>query len=319
MSLHYYKRRYFRGEICACQERLDGKVVIVTGANSGIGKETSFILARKGATVILACRNEVEGQRVAKDIYYSTGNSFIKCEYLDLTSFESIQLFVDRLKKSGIHSVYALINNAGIFYHPFKLTEGGFEITFQTNYLGPFFLTILLININLLKHKSRIVNVVSEAHRFPKQLVVDEVCLPRPELNKFIRYGESKLCLVLFSNKLASHLKGIAVFNVDPGNVETNVYRHFPLLNNKFLFALQKPIRWFLVKTPVQGAQTIIHVVSSSSCSEYSGSYFSDCKVKTPSDLALDKNLANNLFNNSLKWCGLMLNVDNKNVQETTV
>ncbi|XP_075222037.1 retinol dehydrogenase 11-like isoform X3 [Lycorma delicatula] len=243
----YFFKRYFRGEICACQERLDGKVVIVTGANSGIGKETSFILARKGATVILACRNEVEGQRVAKDIYYSTGNSFIKCEYLDLTSFESIQLFVDRLKKSGIHSVYALINNAGIFYHPFKLTEGGFEITFQTNYLG------------------------------------------------------------------------IAVFNVDPGNVETNVYRHFPLLNNKFLFALQKPIRWFLVKTPVQGAQTIIHVVSSSSCSEYSGSYFSDCKVKTPSDLALDKNLANNLFNNSLKWCGLMLNVDNKNVQETTV
>lgn len=310
-------KRQFSGGVCSCKERLDGKVVVITGANSGIGKETSVFLAGKGASVILACRNNSEGQFIAEKLRNSTGNPYISCEYLDLTSFKSIRAFVQRLKELGVN-VYALINNAGVFYHPVKLTDDKFETTFQTNYLGPFYLTILLLNNNLLKEESRVINVVSEAHRFPKKLDVNEVSEPRPEINQFIRYGESKLCLVIFTRSLSSRLKGVTVFNVDPGNVETNVYRNFPLLKNKFLFALQKPLRWIFVKTPKQGAQTVVHVATSSSVAAFSGSYFSDCTIKSPSDLALDKELADNLWDKSLEWCGLTDNQTNEDVQETT-
>lgn len=149
---------------------------------------------------------------------------------------------------------------------PPKTTADGLERTFQTNYLGPFYLTTSLLPL-LDNTSSRILNVSSLGH-----LQSDTLCntdlhctfLDSPA-NRFRSYCYSKLCLVSFSWTLSNHLKDtsspVTVHCVDPGNTETNIYRHFPALSNPFLFYLQKPIRYFLIKTAREGAQGVLHAI----------------------------------------------------------
>ncbi|KAG8228465.1 hypothetical protein J437_LFUL009330, partial [Ladona fulva] len=252
------EKRRFAGGKCRCSSQLGGKVVIITGASSGIGKATALELGKRGAHVVLACRNLSEAEKVREWIVKCTGNEFITCIHLDLNSFDSIRKFVEEFKQgnlfyiTGHQKLYALVNNAGSFY-----------------------LTNLLLDVLKDSAPSRIVNVASNSHRLVTKLELKDVNFDN-SYDYFKVYGQSKLCLVLFGEKLAEVLTGsdILVDTIDPGNVETRIYRNFPFLSNPVLFALQKPIRLFVVKTPWEGAQSIIHSVLRPAENSISGKYF---------------------------------------------
>lgn len=211
---------------------------------------------------MLACRDIEKGTRISKDIISSTNNSRISVEHLDLTSLASVSAFSKRIINLN-QPVFALVNNAGIFYAKPSNTVDAIEVTFQTNYLSPFLLSLLVLPA-LRKHSSsRIINLSSRAHLIPTEI-------PNPEfhqtfedtsLKRFEAYQYSKFCLTLSAHHLSeiSDQRTVKVLCVDPGNTETNIYRSFPQLANPVAFALQKPIRFFCVKTPTEGIQSILH------------------------------------------------------------
>ena len=147
---------------CKSNRRMDEKVVIVTGANTGIGRETAANLAQRGARVILACRTMKKAQQVAKHIIKQSHNKHVCPMKLDLCSFQSIRKFVQDFKKKE-DKLDVLINNAGVFGpHERVITEDGLETTFQTNHFGPFLLTLLLLPTLKSTTPSRIINVSSQ-------------------------------------------------------------------------------------------------------------------------------------------------------------
>lgn len=195
-------------------------------------------------------------------------------QHLDLASLESVANFARQFQNTN-HSIYALINNAGIFYAQPANTIDDIEITFQTNYLGQFLLTLLLLPAlrrntfeeNNQQLPNRIIFLSSAAH-----LHISSTPCPKfhgkfedtPE-NRFAAYQYSKLYLVLFAHRLnrllATDSNVLTIHCVDPGNTETSIYRTFPQLSDPVLFAVQKPLRFFIIKTPYEAAQSILHIV----------------------------------------------------------
>lgn len=215
----------------------------------------------------MGCRDIEKANRVKEKICLKTGNSNINIFELDLASLTSVSKFSQDILDS-VESVYAIVNNAGIFYTPPRNTIDGFEETFQVNYLSVFLLTLLLLPA-LRKHRdpARVVCVGSESH-------LQAWLFPQPEYHKafedsaedrFRAYFYSKFCLTLFSWKLSNLIENsnISVHCVDPGNTETSIYRTFPTLTRKISKWIQKPIRIFVVKTPLEGAQSILHAILS--------------------------------------------------------
>lgn len=225
-------------------------------------------------------------------------------ESVDLASFASTKAFADRIIASQ-KTVYALINNAGIFYQPPGLTADGIDITFQTNYLGPFLLTLLLLPaLRANGAGARIINLSSKAHLAPTEFntsdphqAYEDTCQ-----NRFAAYQFSKFYLVLFANRLNRILQNskVSVHCVDPGNVETNIFRTFPPLANPLLFALQKPIRLFCIKTPIEGAQSIVHALLATAPSFYITNL---CESRDVHYRAFDPCLAEALWLTSRKLC----------------
>ncbi|XP_022911822.1 retinol dehydrogenase 12-like [Onthophagus taurus] len=305
-TVSYGVIKYFAGGVCNCKARLDGLVIIITGANSGIGKALSKELAKRGATLILACRDIQKGidlkQEIINSGYLNVFQIYVKS--LDLNSFDSIYKFSQSINEE-FHEIYALVNNAGVFYHPQKLTKDKFDVTYQTNYLGPFILTHYLLKILKRSEHSRIINVTSEAHRNVNVYDLKAVSNCQAEFRShFTAYGVSKLGVLLFTKELAKKLKctNIIVNAANPGNVETPIYRNFPPLSNPWLFALQWPIRKIVVKSPIQGAQTILHSLLTSNRS--TGQYYSDCKLCLPSPIALDDHLSREYYEFTLELLG---------------
>ncbi|KAM7422140.1 hypothetical protein PAMA_010284 [Pampus argenteus] len=130
----------------ACTVRLKGKTAIVTGANTGIGKFVALDLARRGARVILACRNESRGTTALKEIREKSGNSDVHLRLVDLSSLDSVREFAERILKEE-KALHILVNNAGVSGLPRQITKDGLEASFATNHLGPFLLTNLLLGV----------------------------------------------------------------------------------------------------------------------------------------------------------------------------
>lgn len=294
------KKRY-SGKSCTCPEQLDGKLIIITGGNSGVGKAAANILANKGAHILLACRSTYEGEKAVKEIIRSTGNKNVWCAHLDLASFINIVQFVKSFKETG-RKLYAVVNNAAIFYQSHNLTENGFDVTLQTNYLGPFLLTYLLLDVLKAGAPSRIINVSSEAHKLPQTFSVNYFIDSAAEENKFCLYGQTKLALNLFSNKLACIVKGtgVTVNCVNPGNVRSNIYRSFPPIRDIPFYSFKRFLLWLKFKSPQEGAQTVVHLLTCSDIATVSGKYFSECREEEMSDLARCNKLMNELWNKTL-------------------
>jgi retinol dehydrogenase-12 len=128
-------RFYFSGARCKSKNRLDDKVAIITGGNTGIGYYTALDFAKRGAHVILACRDLIKAEKAATEIKKLTGNRKIEVEHLDLADLDSIRSFADKMRK-GLTKLDLLVNNAGIMMCPKWRTKQGFEMQFGTNHLG---------------------------------------------------------------------------------------------------------------------------------------------------------------------------------------
>ncbi|XP_047994677.1 retinol dehydrogenase 11-like [Leguminivora glycinivorella] len=276
---------------CTCKTKLNNKVVIVTGSNTGIGFETAKDLARREAKVILACRDQAKGIRARDDIIKVTGNRNVVYKQLDLASFKSVRTFVSQILETETH-VHILINNAGTGKLDNSLTEDKLPVEMQINHFGPFLLTKLLLPMIKSSSPSRIINVSSLMHRYGT-IDLDNIHKPAKSWLQHSRvYSNSKLANVLFTKKLSRELSGagvgVAVNCLHPGAVSTDIFRHQPALS-RFLISL-------VFKTPEEGAQTTIHLAVSPELGDVTGKYFSDCNETASSCRSEDKKLADKLW-----------------------
>jgi NAD(P)-dependent dehydrogenase (short-subunit alcohol dehydrogenase family) len=183
--------------------------IIVTGGNSGIGKQTATALAAAGHSVLIAARTIPKSELAAAEM---AGD--VEVAYLDLADLTSVRKFAD-----SVETVDVLVNNAGVLGLPLSRTADGFETHMGTNYLGHFALTCLLGD----RIKDRVVSVTSMNHRFSRMHLDDLNWHTRP-YSKWAAYGESKLAVMLFTDELAR--RGVRAIAVDPGGADTNIARY---------------------------------------------------------------------------------------------
>ena len=279
---------------------MKNKVVLVTGANSGIGRAASLALAKMGATIVMVARNKERGEAARAEIIKESQNNSVDLLLADLSSLESVrQLATEFQKKYSKLSV--LINNAGLFNQRRHVTTDGYEDTFATNYLAPFLLTNLQLDLLKASAPSRIINVSSVGH-YNGHINFDDLNLEK-EYGGWKAYGQSKLALILFTHELAKKLQGtgVTVNAVHPGTVATNIWSR-PLGPVGFIMALPK----LFMTTPRQGAETIVYLASSPNAKDLNGEYLEKRRVKKSSNESYDEGIAQRLWDVSAKLTGLL-------------
>ncbi|KAG7473267.1 hypothetical protein MATL_G00093920 [Megalops atlanticus] len=296
-------RRWLAGGVCRSKVRLDGKTVLITGANTGIGKETAVDLATRGARVILACRDMTRANTAADEIRQRSGNGNVVIKMLDLASLQSVRnLAKDILENEERLDI--LINNAGVMMCPKWRTEDGFEMQFGVNHLGHFLLTNCLLDLLKKSAPSRIVNVSSLAHE-KGEIYFDDINLDKdycPQKS----YRQSKLANVLFSQELAARLEGtgVTVYSLHPGVIRTELGRHFWPTIPLWKRIIFQPLL-LLIKSPWEGAQTTIYCAVEESLEKTSGLYYSDCAPKEAAPQGHDAATAKKLWDVSASMVGL--------------
>ncbi|XP_068169877.1 retinol dehydrogenase 11 [Antennarius striatus] len=297
-------KKWMAGRACNSKTRLDGKTVLITGGNTGIGKETAVDLAKRGARVILACRDMNRANKAAEEVRRRSGNDTVIVRKLDLASLQSVhQLAKDVLASEERLDV--LINNAGVMCCPKWHTEDGFEMQFGVNHLGHFLLTNCLLDLLKKSSPSRIVNVSSLAHE-RGQIHFDDINLDK-DYEPWKSYRQSKLANVLFSKELAKKLQGTGVttYSLHPGVIRTELGRHFLPTMPLWKRIVYRPISVFM-KSPAEGAQTTIYCAVEESLQDQSGLYYSDCAPKTAAPQGLDDEAAKKLWDLSASMVGLV-------------
>jgi len=296
-------RKFIQGPVYRKKNRIDGKVVIVTGCNTGIGKETVLELARRGAKIYMACRDPARCEAARIEIIDRTQNQQLFNRSLDLGSLESVRNFVARFKAEESR-LDLLINNAGIMACPRSLTADGYEQQFGVNHLGHFLLTNLLLDLLKQSSPSRIVVVSSVAHIFGR-INRDDLMSERKYSKFFGAYSQSKLSNILFTKKLSTLLKdsGVTVNCCHPGLVRTELNRHFSGPN--WTRNTLKVLSLYLFKTPRAGAQTSLRLALDPSLEGSTGGYYSDCMRFPVVPWASDMDTANWLWTESEKLVGL--------------
>ncbi|MFX0005890.1 MAG: SDR family oxidoreductase [Candidatus Hermodarchaeota archaeon] len=245
---------------------MEGKVCIITGANSGIGKETALALAKMNATVVMLCRNKQRGEKAQKEIIEQSKNKNVDLLLCDLSSLKDIKNLISEFKNK-YEKLHVLINNAGVMLKNRIISLDGFEMNFAVHVLGPFLLTNLLLDILKKSAPSRIIVVASAAHKRAK-IDFEDLQSENKKYRLFSAYGISKLAEILFTYELSRRLEGTKVTAnaVHPGVVATNLGRD----QSKFS-------QWFakkFFKSPEEGAQTSIYLASSSEVEGITGKYF---------------------------------------------
>ncbi|KAJ3683372.1 hypothetical protein LUZ60_013599 [Juncus effusus] len=292
----------------------DRPVCVITGATSGLGKAAARELAREGFHVILAARDSELLLKTIEEIKEQEGNVHLDAIQVDLSSYKSIKNFEINLKKqlsdSNLHpSIQILINNAGILAKNYRETPDGFDEMMETNYIGAFILTNLLMPLmqNSPKH-SRIVNVTSFTHRCVFDFDVHEVLFAKRNYNNRSYpcasiYEHSKLCLLLFTYELHRRFyimdptHNLSIMAADPGIVETKIMRELPPILSKFAILVLRILR--VSQSPKIGVSSIIDAALASH--EASGKYFFGGKGRTinSSCLSFDTKLAEKLWSDS--------------------
>jgi NAD(P)-dependent dehydrogenase (short-subunit alcohol dehydrogenase family) len=210
--------------------RQDGRLAVVTGANTGLGFETARVLAACGAAVVLAVRDVEKGKRAAARIAETAPGADVTVQELDLTSLESVRAAAAELRATS-QRIDLLINNAGVMYPPRQTTRDGFELQFGTNHLGHFALTGLLLDRLLSAPGSRVVTVSSLGHRIRAQIRFDDLQWER-SYDRVAAYGQSKLANLMFTYELQRRLTAHGVTTVavaaHPGFVDTDLIRNTP-------------------------------------------------------------------------------------------
>ena len=290
--------------------RLDGKTCVVTGATAGIGLVTARELAHGGATVIAVARNADRGSRVAEEIRRETANPRVEFVSADLSSLADVKRLAHDLRARHPR-IDVLVNNAGAFFALRRESVDGIEMTLALNHLGPFLLTLLLLDAIEAAAPSRIVNVASEAHEDVDRFDFDDPeaknrPYPRSEAASLFyalampwahpayrQYAYTKLANILFTTELARRLQGTGVVAnaLHPGMVATEFGRG----NGAYGWLMQ---RYMAVRgiSPQEGARTLLHLATSPEAETISGRYFVECRPRAPSLAAQDREDAARLW-----------------------
>lgn len=272
-----------------------GKVALITGANSGIGRITARKLALEGWHVFLACRDEARTRPVLDEIAQASGGK-AKAEFLalELGDFDSVRQCAAQFLSRKL-PLHLLVANAGLA-GSLGLCKSGFERTFGVCHMGHFLLTQLLLDTLKASAPSRVVVVASVAHRHAKNIPFDTLRQRSASSTGLPEYSVAKLSNVLFAAELARRLQGTGVttYSLHPGVVATNVWRSVPRL-------LQPLIKLFMISEE-QGAATTLHCATSAQAGQESGLYYEKCRVTEPAPLGRDAKLAGELWERSERW-----------------
>lgn len=273
---------------------LEGRFIVVTGANTGIGRVTAESLAARGAEVVLACRSEERTRPVLDAIAGAGGKA--RFAPLDLGELASVRACAAEVAGMG-RPVDVLVNNAGIAGQR-GLTKDGFEVTFGTNHLGPFLLTVLLAPKLRAATRARVVNVASKAHYDAPGIDWDAVREPTRSLTGLPEYAVSKLANVLFTRELARRIgpSGVHSYALHPGVVASDVWRKVP-------WPVRPVMKLFMISTE-EGAKTTLFCATSPELADHDGRYYDACREKRPSKVARDDALARELWDKSAEMVG---------------
>ncbi|EDV29177.1 uncharacterized protein TRIADDRAFT_49836 [Trichoplax adhaerens] len=266
------------------------KTIIITGCNTGVGKETAIDLAKRGARVIMACRDDQRGLQAAQQVRQQSGNNNVTYKHLDLASFASIRQFANDIIDNE-KQISVLINNAAVAHCPYSTTQEGFEMQFGVNHLGHFLLTNLLLDKLKESAPSRI--VMSPPVYTNMQRLISMICMV-------------KLANLLFAHELNKKLQGsgVTVNSLHPGVVRTDLGRHYEWAKSYWVVLL-RPLLMLILKTPLQGAQTSIYCAVAEELEGVSGRYYSDCMEKKLLPRAKDDEVAKKLWDISCKLVNL--------------
>jgi len=299
--------RSIYGPIKPTDQSMEGKVVLITGANAGIGKWTALDLNLRGAKVYMLCRNAERGQSaIAEMVKAGADESRLVLRIADLANFATIRKFAEEFaKEESVLDV--LFNNAGIAATlQYQKTIDGHETTWQSNHLGHFLLTELLLPMLKRAKSGRIVIVSSMLHaasNLPSPLsAMDE----EREFGHYVPYNRTKLANVMHCRELSRRLVQAGISNVTvnclhPGAVNTSIVGPLPSWHK----TLMQPFRnWFFL-TEKEGARTQIYLATSAQVDGVTGKYFNKCREERPSAKALNEEKCRELYDYSWEVCGL--------------
>jgi NAD(P)-dependent dehydrogenase (short-subunit alcohol dehydrogenase family) len=275
---------------------MKGKVVLLTGGNSGLGRATALSLAKMGAALTIVCRDQARGDSARREIAKESGNSSVSLIVADLLLLREVRRTASEFRESNPR-LDVLINNAGSNFPDYAETEDGLERTMVLNYFAPFLLTDLLLDMLEESEPSRIVNVSSAAH-YGARLDLDIINGGGDMgIGGLGAYGRSKLALVLFTYELARRLQGggVTANCLHPGAVRTHIWAHAGAFSPLSRLASQ------FMMSPEDGAKTQIYLASSAQVEGVTGKYFEKSKPKRSSESSYDEALARRLWDVSMK------------------
>jgi NAD(P)-dependent dehydrogenase (short-subunit alcohol dehydrogenase family) len=276
-----------------------GKTCIVTGANSGIGKEIAVGLAARGARVVMVARDAGRGEAARADVEARTGNDRVELVLCDLSSQRQVRDLASTLLDRCKH-IHVLVNNAGLTLGEYRLTEDGIETTFAVNHLAPFLVSNLLSERLRESTPARVVTVASAAHR---GAVIDFDDISGTNgYSSWRAYGQSKLANILFTSEFARRLEGSGVTAtcLHPGVVRTGFGRE-----GSAVIRLWFKLAGMLLLSPEKGADTAVWLASSPDVEGASGGYYAKKRLQRPSAAARDCETAGRLWALSCKLTGL--------------
>jgi retinol dehydrogenase-12 len=273
---------------------LSGRFIVITGASTGIGRASAEALAARGATLVLACRNEEKTRPVLDAL--RAGGADVRFEALDLGDLASVRACAGRVDALG-KPIDVLLNNAGVAGQRGK-TKDGFELAFGTNHLGHFLFTVLLAP-KVIAARGRVVNVASRASYRARGIDFDAVRRSTPSVTGLPEYAVSKLANVLFTAELARRLgpKGVHAYALHPGVVKSEAWRRVP-------WPLRPLMTAFMISSD-QGARTSLYCATSPEVAGDNGLYYDRCKaIAHPKPRAKDPELARTLWSKSAEYVG---------------
>jgi NAD(P)-dependent dehydrogenase (short-subunit alcohol dehydrogenase family) len=276
-------------------EDVNGKVIVITGANTGIGKEAAVALAGRGAQVVITSRDEERGRVARQEIAERSGNDTVDVIALDLASFRSIRSFAADVLERFDH-LDVLVDNAGLILYRRAQTEDGFEATFGINHLGHFLLTNLLLERLRASAPSRVVVVSSNAHKGARRgLDFDDLQSER-KYRWIDAYNKSKLANIYFARELSRRLEGtgVTVNALHPGFVRSDFGRGGDL-GGIYGWGIKYLASPFAI-SPEKGARTTVYLASSPEVEGVTGKYFYKSKLAVPSAGAQDDDAARRLW-----------------------
>jgi NAD(P)-dependent dehydrogenase (short-subunit alcohol dehydrogenase family) len=266
---------------------MENKICLITGCNTGIGKQTAIQLAKLNYTIIMMVRDSEKSRMAYEDIKTRSNSQNVKMIYADFSSPDSIISAVEQVK--GEYSkIDVLINNAAVLKRNLEIGYKGNEMTMVINYFAPFLLTNLLLPLIEKSTHGRIINLSSELYKKGEAIISKPSSAQKFDGNKV--YADSKLLIVLFTKELAKRLNGknITANSVHPGVVGTDVFREYPKWFNTLLN--------LFISKPETGAEPIVYLATSEDVAKITGEYFSKTQLSKTTDIVNDEKVAEQIW-----------------------